>query len=185
MPNGVFGLSTALDGSLSYPCLLWLGRTFLFRVKVEMERAGLEGAGAALVWFFSGEKESDARLAEGVLLCEDCEEVPPESLVRRLALRLRCNWAPKSPMVDEMLCREACLRRGGVVSTFGGNSYWLGMRPATLDTGSRLMVGGVVVRERGGTGVGVVDLGALCFPPKKEGRREKMLAVLVEAVDVE
>lgn len=186
MPKGVLGLSTALDGSFTYPCLPppSLGLTFsadfcLFRENVEMDSAGREDGARALVEesFFSGEIEA-ARLAEGVLLCEDVRDVlevlPLESLVRRLALRERCNCEPKSPMVDEMLCREACLRRGGVVCTLDGNSYWLGTRGGGSPSRGRLMVGAVVVRRSGGTAVGV--LGVLCFPPpKKEGRREKML----------
>jgi hypothetical protein len=166
MAKGAFGLSTALKGVFSYPCLApppSPGRTFsalfclVVREKVEMERAGRVGGAVALVWggFFSGERES-ARVAEGVLLCEDevLLVLPLESLVRSEALRERCSWEPMSPMVDEMLCREPCLRRGGVVSTLDGNwnSYWFGTRRGLLaegDAGGRLMVGGSVdVRVR-------------------------------------
>jgi hypothetical protein len=134
---------------------------------------------------FSGDKEV-ARLAEGVLLCEDVRDVeallvvPLESFVRRLALRDRCRVVPISPSVDEMLWRDACLRRGGVEGGFGGNSYWLGSRASASpmgDTGGRLMVGGeAAVRAGGGRceAVGVLG-GFLCLPPKKDGLREKML----------
>ena len=88
-----------------------------------MERAGRVGADGALACgaFFSGERES-ARVAEGVLLCEDdvLLVLPLESFVRREALRERCSWEPMSPMVDEILWRETCLWRGGVVRTLDG-----------------------------------------------------------------
>ena len=85
--------------------------------------------------FFSGERES-ARVAEGVLLCEEVWEMllalPDESFVRMLALRERWRVVPRSPRVEEMLCREeACLRRGGVErdepeGSLLAGSYWLG-----------------------------------------------------------
>lgn len=65
--------------------------------------------------FFSGEKES-ARVAEGVLLCEDDGVPEPDELfVRREAERERRNVVPMSATEDEMLCRAECLRRGGEV----------------------------------------------------------------------
>jgi len=182
-----FWFSTALKGVFSYTCFtpLSAGLTFsaLFclalREKVDMERAGRAGAEGALAWgpFFSGERES-ARVAEGVLRCEDevLLVLPLESLVRREALRERCSWEPMSPIVDEMLWRETCLLRGGVVRTLGGkwNSCgalaggWL----AEGDAGGKLIVGGTADELRG-RAVGV--LGERCRPPKKDGRREKML----------
>lgn len=108
-PNGVLGLSTADNGSFSYPCLpvaptAVSGLTFsaerclVLREKVDIDKAGLDDeVAAALVGWeegFSGDKEV-ARLAEGVLLCEDVRDVevllvvPLESFVRRLALRER------------------------------------------------------------------------------------------------
>jgi hypothetical protein len=125
MPNGVLGLSTALKGLFSY-LPPWVGFTlsslFLLREKVEMERAGREAGGPAVVAFFSGENES-ARVAEGVLLCEDWVPVE-EVLVRSEALRERRSVEPMSATDEEMLCREACRRRGGVAGTFGGE--WCG-----------------------------------------------------------
>lgn len=188
MAKGAFGLSTALKGVFSYPCLgppspgLTFSALFCFvvREKVDMERVGREGGAVALACggFFSGEREREgARVAEGVLLCEDevLLVLPLESLVRSEALRERCSWELMSPMVDEMLCRETCLWRGGVVSTLdeNWNSYWFGTRGGLLaegDAGGRLMVGGN--GDVCGRLVGV--LGGLCRPPKKEGRREKM-----------
>lgn len=78
MPKGVLGLSTALSGLFSYfppsPDFTFSALFCLFREKVDIERAGREvvvAAGAALgPALFSGEKDS-ARVAEGVLLCED------------------------------------------------------------------------------------------------------------------
>jgi hypothetical protein len=186
MPKGVFGLSTALSGLFSYPCLFApSGFTFsallcLFREKVDMERAGREAAGRAFAeGAFSGEK--DARVAEGVLLCEDC--VPLEVLVRKEAERERRNVVPMSATEDEMECLDACLRRGGVVSTFGGNSYWLGKRG--LGWSVRLELdeegggfgwgGGVVALDREGSAPCLLDLER---PPKNEGRRVKMLLEL-------
>ena len=175
-------------------------RCLVPREKVDMDRAGREEDWAGMpleVEGFSGESEV-ARLAEGVLLCGDAREVeallvaPLESFVRRLALLLRWMVVVMSPKVDEMLWRDACLRRGGVEGTWGaggcwgtctwaGNSYWLARRVSASpmgDTGRRLMAGGgeAAVRASGGSElVGV--LGGLCRPPKKEGLREKMLWV--------
>ena len=170
------------------------------REKVAMERAGREEDWEEMPLEeeeeegFSGESEV-ARLAEGVLLCGDAREVEPllvaplESFVRRLALLLRWLVGVMSPKVDEMLWRDACLRRGGVVGCWGagcwagtweGNSNWLARRVSASpmgDTGRRLMAGGgdaAVVRASGGSEV-VGVLGGLCRPPKKEGLREKML----------
>ena len=84
---------------------------------------------------FSG--ETVARLAEGVLRCED-EAL--EAVVRREALPERRKVVPISATDDEMLCRDECLRRGGVEGTLGGNSYWLGTRggaSADCDTDGR------------------------------------------------
>lgn len=181
MAKGVFGLSTALSGVLSAG--FWFSDFCLLRENVDMERAGREGAAWALaVGFFSGEKES-ARVAEGVLLCEDVLLVLPlESLVRMLALRERFSWTPISPRVDEMLCRDVCLRRGGVDSVVASGSYWAGGGGgAAVDEGvgvGRLMVGG------GGWATAVGVLGGLCRPPKMLGRREKRPEAGVDALAV-
>jgi hypothetical protein len=90
----------------------------VLREKVDMDRAGRVGGAEALVWgepLLSGDRDK-ARVAEGVLWWED-----DVLLVLPLELRERCSWEPMSPMVDEMLWREACLRRGGVVRTRDGN----------------------------------------------------------------
>ena len=118
-----------------------------------MDRAGREAGWTARpldVEGFSGESEA-ARVAEGVLLCEDVREVdvllvvPEESFVRRLALLLRWMVVPMSPRVEEMLWRDACLRRGGVEGAGAAKSYWLGKRVSASpmgETGRRLMAGG-------------------------------------------
>ena len=110
-----------------------------------------------------------ARVAEGSLLCEDdVLAVPSDVLVRSEADRERRSEEPRSVTEDAMLCLLllACLRRCGVVGTLGGNWYWSGSRGGVSSSGLRLSVGG-----------DKVDGACLCplfFPPKNEGRREKM-----------
>ena len=167
------------------------------REKVEMERAGRDEAEELDEPFvvvvvmveealcLSGDRDC-ATVEEGVLLCEDDVWVlalPDESFVRSEALRERCSWTPKSPRVDEMLCRDGVLVwRGGVVRmalALGGRSWKLsgmggGRASSGLveDSGGSWMTGGRML-------VGV--LGGLDErPPKKEGRREKMLDELEE-----
>lgn len=143
-----------------------------------MERAGREALEAALgTGAFSGEYVS-ARVAEGVLLCEDVLAVPPvpvEVLVRSEALRDRRNCEPRSVTELAMLCRLACLRFCGVACTLEGNSYWSraggGVSSSVLGAGGILSVGGVVEAARVAD-----DAEGLCpldLPPKNEGRREK------------
>lgn len=128
MPKGVFGLSTALKGLFSYPGLppaspgfaFSAAAAFLLREKVDIERVGLDAAGGTAEACFSGEKDS-ARVADGVLLCEEDE---PEVVVEKDRERRNCE--PISATDEEMLCREACLLRGGVAGNLGGGSYKLG-----------------------------------------------------------
>jgi hypothetical protein len=175
MPKGVFGLSTALSGLFSYPCLppaspgFTFSADFLLREKVDIESVGLDAAAAAGACF-SGERDS-ANVADGVLLCEEDE---PEVFVEKE--RERRSVEPISATDDEMLCREACLLRGGVAGNLGGGSYRLGRSgwPSTVwdDDG---------VWEREGAVDGAVEElldGAFCLDDveKKEGRRLKMPA---------
>jgi hypothetical protein len=155
----------------------------LLRENVAMESAGREALPTALgTAAFSGEYVS-ARVAEGVLLCEDDDvlPVPSDVLVRSEADRDRRSCEPKSVTEEAMLCLEACLRFCGVVGTLAGNWYWSGTGGGVF---SSLLdaAGGIVsaagmyvfafetVRDR-------AEGDCLCpllFPPKKEGRREKM-----------
>lgn len=100
-----------------------------------MEREGLDALAAAL-GAFSGEYVS-ARVAEGFLLCEEVLAVPAEVLVRSEALRDLRNCEPISVTELAMESLLACLRRGGVVGTFGGSSYWLAKRGSASGTGAR------------------------------------------------
>lgn len=110
----------------------------LLRLNVDIESAG---RGAALIpALFSGERDS---------------AMPLSVLVRSEALRERRNVAPMSPPSDEMLCRDACLRRGGVEGNLGRASDW--------------WFGGVGLLEPVAVAVGFGSL--LClWLPKKEGR---------------
>lgn len=153
----------------------------LLRENVEMESVGREPLVAAL-GVFSGEYVN-ARVADGVLLCEEVLVVPAEVLVRRDALRDRRRDEPMSVTEDAIECLLACLRCcWGVVGALGLSSYWLGTRGVSsgVVTGGRLIAGGeavVVVVVR----VYVYESEArepfacplLPLEPKKEGRLEK------------
>jgi hypothetical protein len=155
---------------------------------VDIESAGREALPTALgTAAFSGEYAS-ARVAEGVLLCEDdVLPVPSDVLVRREAERDRRSCKPRSVTEDAMLCLLACLRFCGVVGTLAGELYWSETRGGVF---SPLLdaTGGTVGAS--GEGVFVLDvvrdreegvcLWPLLFPPKKEGRREKMFCEDVE-----
>ena len=114
-----------------------------------------------------------ARVAEGVLLCEDdVLAVPSEVFVRSEADRDLRSWEPRSVTDDAMLCLLlACLRLCGVVGTLGGNWYWSAWRGGVFS--SSVLAAGVVLSV-GGDSVDGVCLCPLVFPPKNEGRREKM-----------
>jgi hypothetical protein len=157
----------------------------LLREKVDMERVGLEALAAAAVGAFSGEYVR-ARVAEGVLRCEDVLPVPADVLVRRDALRDRRKDEPMSVTDDAIECLLACLRFGGVVGTLGLVSYWLGSRGGSsgvvrLGAGARLRAGGEMAlaavweMEREERAALACPLGPL--EPKKEGRLEKKLGV--------
>lgn len=112
--------------------------------------------------------------------------MPLEVFVRSEALRERRNVVPMSATEDEMLCREACLRRGGVEGTLGGDSYWLGRRgwpSGGLD--GKWSWGGVRVRAWAWAWTWGALLGPLFLPPKKEGRLLKMLPPVAVVEDVE
>lgn len=113
-----------------------------------------------------------ARVAEGVLLCEDdVLAVPSEVFVRSEADRDLRSWEPRSVTDDAMLCLLlVCLRLCGVVGTLAGNSYWSDSRGGVF---SSLLAAGVILSV-GGDRVDSVCLCPLLFPPKNEGRREKM-----------
>lgn len=173
--KGVFGLSTALRGLFSYPCLappspgLTFSALFCFLEKVEMERAGRDAVVLALdPAFLSGEKDS-ARVADGVLLCED--EVRDESLVRKEALRERLSVVPISATEVEMLCLEPCFLRGGVDGTIEGAAKTkpVDASPVFSTEGRSLGLGGVMFLPP----TGVLD--ALFLPLKKEGLLKKLL----------
>jgi hypothetical protein len=117
-----------------------------------------------------------ARVAEGSLLCEDdVLAVPSDVLVRSEADRERRSEEPRSVTDDAMLCLLllACLRRCGVVGTLGGNWYWSGSRGEVSSSGLVLAATGVRLSV-GGDRVDSACLCPLFFPPKNEGRREKM-----------
>lgn len=123
-----------------------------------------------------------ARVAEGVLLCEDdVLAVPSDVFVRSEADRDLRSWDPRSVTDEAMLCLLlACLRRGGVAASLAGNSYWPASRGGVF---SPVLAAGVMLSE-GGARVEGVCLCPLLFPPKNEGRREKRpwaLAVLDDA----
>jgi len=184
MPKGVLGLSTALSGLFSYTCafppsILTFSLLFcLLRENVDMESAGRPALAPAL-GAFSGEYVS-ARVADGVLLCEDVL-VPAEVFVRSEALRDRRSDEPMSVTELAIECLLACLRFCGVVGTFDGCSYWLGTRGGA-SAGGRLSAGGVVllvVRDCERVDEDCLWCPLVDFPPKKEGRREKRPVELV------
>lgn len=109
-----------------------------------------------------------ARVAEGVLLCED----EADALVRSEADRDLRSVDPRSVTDEAMLCLLlACLRRGGVAASRAGNSYWSSWRGGVFSPG---LAAGVML-SWGGARVEFVCLCPcpLVLPPKNEGRREK------------
>jgi hypothetical protein len=120
----------------------------LLRAKVEMDSVG-RGAGAA-VEAFSGEYVS-ARVAEGVLRCEDVLAVPADVLVRRELLRERRNDEPMSVTEAAMECLLVFLRCCGVEGTLASGAYWLATRGVTSGAGAGAAVGaGGRLRTGGG-----------------------------------
>ena len=202
MAKGVLGLSRALPrGLLSWAveaewAWAWaeasdLTLSLLFclvRAKVATERTGREafegaagGPGA-----FSGEW-ARARVAEGVLVCEDdVLRVLSDVFVRSEAERDERSWEPRSVTDEAMLCLLEWLRRCGVVGRWTDNSYWSASRGGVASP-ARLAAAGWRLSVGGGCWAGACETDetdeAACWrdardlPPKKEGRREKMLCV--------
>lgn len=138
----------------------------LLRAKVDIDSVGREAAmGAAAGMFLSGDdSETECMVeADGFLLC------PDEAALRRDALLLRRSCRPRSPTVEEMLWREACLRFGGVVGTLEGGSYWLVAGGGGDDGACSWNAGRCRALERE----------PLLLPPKKDGRRLKTLLLLL------